>query len=99
MSELIDYAMPMMRIENILKKMHNALLDDRLAVAQQLSVDLMTETRLLRNTLILMKDKQDAVRKQTKTVQEGIPATAGSGGAREPHGSSAGAALNGRQRH
>jgi hypothetical protein len=99
MSELIDYAMPMMRIENILKKMHNALLDDRLAVAQQLSVDLMTETRLLRNTLILMKDKQDAVRKQTKTVQEGIPATVGSGGAREPHGSPAGAALNGRQRH
>ena len=99
MSELIDYAMPMMRIENILKKMHNALLDDRLAVAQQLSVDLMTETRLLRNTLILMKDKQDAVRKQTKTVQEGIPTTVGSGGAREPHGSPAGAALNGRQRH
>ena len=53
MTDIIDYAMPMMRIEIILKKMHNALLDDRLAVAQQLSVDLMTETRILRNTLIL----------------------------------------------
>lgn len=99
MSELIDYAMPMMRIENILKKMHNALLDDRLAVAQELAVDLTAETRVLRNTLILMKDKQDAIRQQTKTVQEGIPATAGSGGARKPHGSPAGSALNGRQRH
>jgi hypothetical protein len=99
MSELIDYAMPMMRIEIILKKMHNALLDDRLAVAQELSVDLTAETRVLRNTLILMKDKQDALRQQTKTVQEGIPATVGPRGAREPDGSPAGTALNGLQRH
>jgi hypothetical protein len=97
MSELIDYAMPMMRIEIILKKMHNALLEDRLAVAQMLSVDLTTETRVLRNTLILMKDKQDALRQQTKTVQEGIPATVGPGGTREPNGSPAGAAGDGRQ--
>lgn len=99
MTELIDYAMPMMRIESILKKMHNALLDDRLPAAQMLAVDLMTETRILRNTLILMEDKQDAVRKQTKTVQEGIPATVGPRGAREPDGSSTSTAGNGRQRH
>lgn len=99
MTELIDYAMPMMRIESILKKMHNALLDDRLPAALMLAVDLTTETRILRNTLILMKDKQDAVRKQTQTVQEGIPATVGPRGARESDGSPAGAAGDGRQRH
>jgi hypothetical protein len=97
MSEINDYAMPMMRIEIILKKMHNALLDNRLPAAQMLAVDLMTETRILRNTLILMKDERDALHQQIKTVQEGVPATAGSRGAREPNGPPAGAAGDGRQ--
>ena len=66
MTDIIDYAMPMMRIETILKKMHNALLDNQMDVALMMAVDLATECRFLRNSLIIMKDKQDADRKSTR---------------------------------
>lgn len=99
MTDIVDYAMPMMRIETILKKMHNALLDHQMDAALMMAVDLASECRFLRNSLIIMKDKHDAIRQQTKTVQEGISATAGPGGAREPDGPATSSPLNGRQRH
>ena len=66
---IIDYAMPMMRIEILLREMHDYLLDGHLDIAQDLSVNLITEAKLLCNTLILMKERQDALRKLTKAVQ------------------------------
>lgn len=99
MTDIVDYAMPMMRIEIIMKKMHNALLDHKLPEAQELAIELVSESRLLVNMLILMKEKQDALREQIKTVQKRVPATTGSGGARKQNGPAAGSALNGRQRH
>jgi hypothetical protein len=99
MSEIVDYAMPMMRIEILLKKMHNALLDNHIAEAQDLAVELVTEARFLAHTLTLMKEQQDALRQQIKTVQERIPAAASPRGARKPNGAAASTSLNGRQRH
>jgi hypothetical protein len=60
---IIDYAMPMMRIEILLREMHDYLLDGHMDIAQDLSVNLITEAKLLCNTLILMKERQDALRK------------------------------------
>lgn len=78
---MIDYAAPMMRIEKLLKDMHNDLLDREMDAAQQKAITLVTETKLLLNTLVIMqeKDKEHAIRQQAPTLQEGVSATEGAG--------------------
>ena len=78
---MIDYAAPMMRIEKLLKDMHNDLLDHEMDAAQQKAITLITETKLLLNTLVIMqeKDKEHAIRQQAPTLQEGVSATEGAG--------------------
>lgn len=58
MTELIDYAAPMMRLERLLKDLHNLLLDNKFDEAIELSPVITTEAKLLHNTLVLMKEKQ-----------------------------------------
>jgi hypothetical protein len=58
MTELIDYAAPMMRIETLLKDMHNLLLDNKFDQAIELSPVITTEARLLQHILILMKENR-----------------------------------------
>lgn len=58
MTELIDYAAPMMRIERLLKDLHNLLLDNKFDEAIELSPVITAEAKLLHNTLILMKENQ-----------------------------------------
>jgi hypothetical protein len=57
-TDLIDYAAPMMRIERLLKEMHNLLLDNKFEEAIEVGVLLATESRLLKHTLVLMKEKR-----------------------------------------
>lgn len=68
MSTIIDYAMPMMRIEKLLKDMHNDLLENNFLRAQESALMLVTDARLLHNTISLMKEQHDALRKQTPSV-------------------------------
>jgi hypothetical protein len=68
MSTIIDYAMPMMRIEKLLKEMHNDLLHKDFERAQESALMLITDARLLYNTITLMKEQQSALRKQTPSV-------------------------------
>jgi hypothetical protein len=79
MTKIIDYAMPMMNIEKFLKDAHNYLLDGQMELAQEKCLLLTTEAKILSNTLILMKEKQNAIREQTPALREGIPATTGAG--------------------
>lgn len=79
MTEIIDYAMPMMNIEKFLKDTHNYLLDGQMELAQEKCLLLTTEAKILSNTLILMKEKQNAIREQTPALRKGIPATTGAG--------------------
>jgi len=58
MPELIDYAAPMMRIERLLKDLHNLLLDDKFDEAIELSPVITAEAKMLHNTLILMKENK-----------------------------------------
>ena len=55
---LIDYAEPMMRIERLLKDMHNLLLDNKFEEAIEVSLLLTSESRLLQHTLVLMKENK-----------------------------------------
>jgi hypothetical protein len=69
---MIDYAAPMMRIETLLKEMHNILLKRNLNEAIEMGTILLAETRVLQNTLIILKEKQDALRQQAPTLQERV---------------------------
>lgn len=68
MSTIIDYAMPMTRIEKLLKEMHNELLERNFTDASIDALALIAEARILYNTIVLMKEQQDALRKQTPSV-------------------------------
>ena len=74
MSTVIDYAAPMMRIENIMKEMHNSLLEKDMSAAHHQALILIVEARVLCNTLVLMQEKESehALRQQAPTLQEGI---------------------------
>lgn len=68
MTTLIDYASPMMQVEKRLKDMHNELLRRDFVKANETAALLITDARLLYNTLVLMKEKEDAVREQTSPL-------------------------------
>jgi len=61
-TELIDYAMPMMRMEKMLKDMHGCLLDRQPEEAQDIALHLIAEAKILFNTLYILKE-QHALRK------------------------------------
>ena len=79
MSDITDYAMPMMRIENFLRQMHNHLLDREMPQAQELSIQLVAEARVLQHTLNLMKEQENALRQQIAPVQKRVPTASGAG--------------------
>ena len=55
---LIDYAAPMMCIEKMLKNLHNLLLDNKFDEALELAPQITTESRMLNQTLKLMKENR-----------------------------------------
>ena len=101
MNTLIDYAAPMMQIEKLLKDMHNDLLEKDINAAFEKSVLLIAETRVLSNTIVILKEKeqQNALRKQTPPLQEGVSATDSAGGDSGQVGTSAGEEGVGQKRH
>jgi hypothetical protein len=74
MSTVIDYAAPMLRIENLLKEMHNSLLEKDMIAAHHKALTLVVESRVLCNTLIIMQEKEaeHALRQQAPTLQERV---------------------------
>jgi hypothetical protein len=86
MADITDYAMPMMRIENFLRQMHNHLLDREMPQAQELSIQLVAEARVLQHTLNLMKEQENALRQQITPVQERVSTASGAGRATYTNG-------------
>ena len=56
--DLIDYAAPMTRIERLLRDLHDLLLDGKFDEAIELSPVITTESKLLQNVLVLMKENK-----------------------------------------
>ena len=97
MTDLIDYAAPMIRIEKLLKDMHNLLLAHQMDAAMEMGLQITAESRMLCHVLTLMKEDQNALRKQTQTVQERVQATTGTKRSAKANGAATSAAGIGRQ--
>ena len=61
--DLVDYALPMMRVEKCLQEMHNDLLENDFASAADKALVLVGDARILLNVILLMKEQRDALRK------------------------------------
>jgi hypothetical protein len=57
MEEIVDYAMPLMRIDKLAKQIHDDCLDGNLARAEEMAVHLIAEGRILRNSLVIMQSR------------------------------------------
>jgi len=65
---MIDYAHPVMMAQRAMKDLHQAALENNFDAAIEHGIVAITEMRLTINALKDMKDKQNALRQQTKTV-------------------------------
>jgi len=54
--EIIDYAMPMIKMEKMLRQAHDLCLEHRYAEAREVALHLGTEARILQHTLSIMGD-------------------------------------------
>lgn len=68
MTELIDYAYPLMMAERALKKAHDYLLEEDYILAMDQFEKAIVEVRIARNSVIHIKEKSSALYKQTQTV-------------------------------
>ena len=68
--EIIDYAMPMMKIQQMLRKAHDLCLEHKYGEARELTVHLGVENRILQATLALLEEKEKAFA-NTKELQAG----------------------------
>ena len=56
--EIIDYAMPLMNIERMVKEIHNLCLNNDYASASELTLHLGAEVRILSAVLAIMQNKE-----------------------------------------
>ena len=56
MTEIVDYAMPMMNIEKLMRKIHDQCLDRDYANAEIEATHLIVEARVLLNSLKVMQE-------------------------------------------
>jgi hypothetical protein len=68
MSELIDYAYPLMMAERALKKAHDYLLEEDYILAMDQLEKAIVEVRIARNSVLHIKEKSDALHQQTQTI-------------------------------
>lgn len=58
--EIVDYALPCMRAEKALKKMHDAVLENKYEQAIELALVAIAEARLTYLSLVQMKEQESA---------------------------------------
>ena len=72
MTELIDYAYPLMMAERALKKAHDYLLEEDYILAIDQLEKAIVEVRIARNSVIHIKEKLDALHQQIQTLQKRV---------------------------
>lgn len=68
MTEVIDYAYPMMMAENALKEAHIHMLNKEYDEAVEQMFAAMTEAKITLNAIKHMKEKDHGIRQQTASV-------------------------------
>jgi hypothetical protein len=88
---MIDYSEPYLAAKKFLHDVHDAMLEQDYDGALSAAQGALVEVRMIHVAILDARDQQDALRKQTKALQERVPATEGTGGTPEPDGASASA--------
>lgn len=65
---LIDYAYPMMKVENAMKKAHQYLLEGDYDLAMDQLTLAIVEAKIARNSVQHMMEQKDALHKKSETV-------------------------------
>ena len=89
---MIDYSEPYIAAKKLLQDVHDAMLEQDYDSALSAAFHALVEVRIIHVAILDARDRQDALRKQTKALQERVSTTEGTGGTTEPDGASAGAA-------
>jgi hypothetical protein len=58
--EITDYAMPMMKMERMMRQVHDLCLENRFAEAREVALHLGVEARILSATLAIMENGPSA---------------------------------------
>ena len=58
--QIVDYAMPLMRIDKLARQIHDRCLHNDLKGAEELTLQLIAEGRILRTSLAIMQNKDMA---------------------------------------
>ena len=88
---MIDYSEPYLAAKKLLQDVHDAMLEQDYDGALSAAFHALVEVRMIHVAILDARDQQNALRKQTETLQKGVPATEGAGGTPEPDGASASA--------
>jgi hypothetical protein len=68
-TDIVDYAAPMIRMEQMLKRTHDLCLDRKYEEARDAAIELGAEARMLQHVLKLMDEKEKALYGNTKADQ------------------------------
>lgn len=89
MRDLIDYAMPCMKAERALKRLHDAMLRKDYDAALEAGLDAIVEVKMTYNAVLHTKEVEDAVREQASSVQKRVPTAESSRRTRAANGEAA----------
>lgn len=65
--DIIDYAMPLMKIERLAKEIHDLCLEQRYEDAREGALHLGTEARVLQHTLTIMQENTWSTQRASKS--------------------------------
>ena len=71
--DIIDYAMPMIKIEKLLRKAHDLCLEEQFVEAREAVLTLGVEARVLQHVLLIMDEKEKALYGNPRTDHSGQP--------------------------
>ena len=71
--DIIDYALPMIKIEKLLRQAHDLCLEGQLVEAREAVLALGVEARVLQHVLLIMDEKEKALYGNPRTDHSGQP--------------------------
>lgn len=76
---MIDYSEPYLAAKKLLQDVHDAMLEQDYDGALSAVFHALVEVRMIYFAILDARDQQNALRKQTETLQKGVSTTEGAG--------------------